>query len=48
MNSEIALNILGQVLLAGRDNTPLGVNEYKDFQAFHKSVQYFQLAWLKE
>lgn len=48
MNSEIALNILGQVLLAGRDNTPLGVNEYKDFQAFHKSVQYFHLAWLKE
>ena len=48
MDSEIALNIIGQVLLAGRDNTPLGENEEKDFLSFHKSLQYFHLVWLEE
>ena len=48
MDSEIALNIIGQVLLAGRDNTPLGENEEKDFRNFHKSLQYFHLVWLEE
>ena len=48
MNSEIALNYIGQALMAGRDNTPLGVSEEKDFRSFHKSLQYFHLAWLRE
>ena len=48
MDSEIALNIIGQVLLAGRDNTPLGEYEEKDFLSFHKSLQYFHLVWLEE
>lgn len=48
MDSEIALNIIGQALMAGRDNTPLGVNEEKDFRAFHRSLQYFHLEWLRE
>ena len=48
MNSEIALNQIGQTLMKGRDNTPLGVNMEKDMRAFHKSLQYFHLAWLEE
>ena len=48
MDSEIAMNIIGQVLLSGRDNTPLGENEEKDFRNFHKSLQYFHLVWLEE
>ena len=48
MNSGIALNQIGQTLMNGRDNTPLGVNMEKDMRAFHKSLQYFHLAWLEE
>ena len=47
MNSEIALNQIGQTIMKGRDNTPLGVNMEKDMRAFHKSLQYFHLAWLE-
>lgn len=48
MNSEIAVNTIGQILMAGRDNTPLGFDAEKDFLAFHESMQYFHLAWLRE
>lgn len=48
MNSEIILNFLGNVLMGDRDNTPLGVDEDKDFTAFHGSLQYFHLASMKE
>lgn len=48
MNSEIAVNLIGQILMAGRDNTPLGVDKEKDFKAFHKSLQYFYLEWMRE
>lgn len=48
MNSEIAVNLIGQILMAGRDNTPLGVDKEKDFKAFHKSLQYFHLEWMRE
>ena len=48
MNSEIAVNLIGQILMAGRDNTPLGVDKEKDFKAFHKSLQYFYHEWMRE
>ena len=48
MNSEIILSSIGQVLMEGRDNTPLGVSEEKDFHDFHESLQYFHLEWLKK
>ena len=48
MNLEIILSSIGQVLMEGRDNTPLGVSEEKDFHDFHESLQYFHLEWLKK
>lgn len=48
MNSEIALNFLGNLLMGDRDNTPLGVDEDKDFTAFHGSLRFFHLASMKE
>lgn len=41
MNSEILVNILGSILVDGRDNSPLGVDSENDFRQFHKSLQYF-------
>ena len=37
MNSEIILSYLGNALMPDRDNTPLGEDAEKDFQAYHKS-----------
>ncbi|MBR2101782.1 MAG: hypothetical protein IJ928_03420 [Prevotella sp.] len=48
MNSEIPLNLIGQTLMEGRDNTPIGEDAEKDFSAFHESLQYFHLEWLRE